>query len=231
MKVYIAASTQKYNVGVGQYGTEQDRMMQLADRIKYWLDTQNGQFEVLRNQPDWSLFQTVQHCNDSNCGIFVDNHTNAGPYDRDGTEVYYHNNSFLGRALATKVFNNVAPLSPGMDGGVLSDKVLYKSGLYVLRETIPPAILIEHIYHTNFVEVEHFLTYSDIYARATAIGICQYCNIQWEEPKSDLEVLVDTMYDLQWITNKEHWLSVLRGDQPVNLEYLLIVLNRAVKGG
>ena len=113
-RVYIAASTQKENVGVNGYGTEQDRMMELSDRVAYWLKTQGGRFDVFRNQPNYSLSQTVNDCNSLACDIFIDNHTNAGPSAAAGTEVFYNHKlgpDSKGYKLASLIYKHMALLS------------------------------------------------------------------------------------------------------------------------
>jgi N-acetylmuramoyl-L-alanine amidase len=190
-RVYISASTQHANIGVGQYGTEQDRMQFLADRVKYWLETQKGQFTVFRNEPGWSLSKTVEHSNNLACELFLDNHSNAGKVEKvagdggaEGTVVFYYgqggkdSNSYR---LASSVYNQIAPLSPGKDRGVRPDTSLYSTGLYVVQRTKAPAALMEHFFHTNYDEVEFYLKNVDDFAKAEAKGICDYFDIQWTE--------------------------------------------------
>lgn len=230
-KVYIAASTQKFNIGVGQYGNEQDRMQFLADRVAYWLKTQQ-QFEVFRNQPGWTLKQTVDHCNTLGCVIFIDNHSNAGPSSADGTEVYFH--SAAGKLLAEKLYNRIAPVSPGTDQGVIVDTTIYASGFYTLSKTKPVAALVENFYHSNLAEVNDYIQHVDSYAKAQALGICDYFNLQWKEPQPDrpystLEMLVDDMLKDGLVTDKNYWVDVLTGKQPPKPEYLQIVFRRATQ--
>lgn len=181
-RVYISASTQKENVGVGSYGTEQDRMMFLADRVAFYLKAQ-GVFEVFRNEVGWPLQKTVEHCNNLKCELFIDNHTNAGSKTAQGTEVYYHGNSLKGVAIATELYSQIAPLSKGKDRGVMSDTVLYTSGLYVLKNTNCPAALVEHIYHSNITEVDNYLGRVEEFAIAEARAICKYFGVSYKEIK------------------------------------------------
>lgn len=232
-RVYISASTQKENIGVLNYGTEQDRMMQLADRVAYWLKTQKGNFEVFRNSPGWTLEQTVNDCNNLACALFIDNHTNAGGPTAQGTEVYFHQGSVAGQRLAQTLFDAIAPLSLGKDRGVIVDTTLYTNGFYVLRKTAPPAALIEHIYHTNAAEVVDYLAKIDEFAKAEAKAICKYFGLAWIEPVTQVaqtvEGLVDDMMKTGLITDREHWLAVLKGQQPAKPEFLQIVFRRAVQ--
>ena len=243
-RVYISASTQKQNIGVGQYGTEQDRMQALADRIMYWLKTQKGRFTVFRNQPGWTLQQTTDDCNSLACDLFIDNHTNAGATEKvagdggaEGTEVYY--NGKIGRIgngynMAYILYKYISPLSLGKDRGVLPDTNLYTSGLHVIQHTKPPAILIEHFFHTNYAEVEDYLKRIDEFAKAEAKAVVEYFNEKWEEPQATLiegiTSLVSQMMNKGLITGPtEYWVDVLKGKIPAKPEFLQIVFNNAVK--
>lgn len=209
-RVYISASTQDKNIGVGDYGTEQDRMHQLADRVQYWLKTQ-GKFEVFRNQKGWTLEQTVKDCNNLACELFIDNHTNAP--NAEGTEVYFHTGSKNGERMANILYAKIAPISPGKDRGVMVDTKLYQSGLYVLRNTKPPAVLVEHIFHTNVKEVQHMLSNMDQYAKAEAQAVCEYFGEKWTEPtpvptNDDWKIAgIEALAKAGIITDRDFWVA------------------------
>lgn len=241
-RVYVSASTQGKNVGVGQYGTEQDRMQHLADRVAYYLKTQKGKFEVFRNQHGWSLEKTAKDCNNLACELFIDNHTNAGEEETvvdgkgaEGTEVYYYgpggkdSNSYK---IASILYKHIAPLSPGGDRGVKPDTSLYSSGLYVIRNTKPPACLIEHFFHTNHEEVNDFLKTIDEYAKREAKAICEYFGEKWDEPaltkEQTIKALVKEMVKDGIVTDELYWYGVLIGEIQVNPDYLQIAFRRAV---
>jgi len=231
-RVYISASTQKTNIGVGQYGTEQDRMMYLSDRVAYWLKTQKGKFEVFRNMPGWTLSQTVKDCNSFACEICIDNHSNAGPVGAEGTEAfYYHQGGTVSNSykLASLVYKRIAPLSPGKDKGVLPDDK-YVTSLYFVQATKPTATLIEHMFHTNAVEVADMVANVDNYAKAEAKAICEYFGITWIEivtPEQTVALLVKEMIKDGIVTGEELWNDVLNGKVPVNPQYLQIAFGRA----
>jgi len=230
--VYISSSTQSTNVGVGQYGTEQDRMTQLADRVKYWLETQK-KFMVFRNNPKWSLSLITNDCNTLGCDLFVDNHTNAGDPSASGTEVFYYHqggpesNSYK---LANALYKEIAPLSPGKDRGVLPDNK-YVSGLHVIQNTKCPSALVEHLFHTNQIEVTDMIVNMDKYAKAEAKGICKYLGVAWVEPNSledDISKLVADMVSNGIVTDKVYWHGVFKGKITPKPEYLQIAFRRAV---
>lgn len=169
-RVYISASTQKENIGILSYGTEEERMQLLADMVAGLLERQR-KFLIFRNKAGWKLSQTVRNANDMMCEIFVDLHSNAGIH---GTESYYHVGSENGFKLATLLYKYVSIVSKGFDTGIKKDTSLYKNGLYVLRTTKMPACLIEVIDHTYKEDVEHFINNMDLYSIAIARAICDY---------------------------------------------------------
>ena len=231
-RVYISASTQKENIGVGNYGNEQDRMMQLSDRILYWLRTQK--YTVFRNQPNWSLEQTVNDCNKLACELFVDNHTNSGPNSAQGTEVYYYGQggtSTQSYAIAKKLYDRIAPLSPGKDRGVKPDTCLYPTGLYVIQKTNPPACLIEHIFHSNIADVNDFVNSIDTYAKESAKAIVEYFSEKWTEPVTQEQTITELVNEMILdgiISDKYYWLNVLNGNITPKPEYLQVAFRRAV---
>lgn len=181
--VYMSASMQIDNIGAGNYGTEQFRMFQLSDKAATLLQN-DARFIVHRNQPFWSLKQLVDDVN-SKCdrnAIFIDNHSNAGElFLSEGTEVYYYGKGGLDSdsyRLANELYSLIAPLSFGKDRGIKADTTLYTSGLYVIQNTIPPACLVEHFFHSNIVEVNQFLDTIDDYAYAIYKAVLSYFNIE-----------------------------------------------------
>jgi len=224
-KVYVSASTQNNNIGVGNYRTEQDEMMILADRVKCFLDLQK-QFEVYRNKKGWTTEQTVKDCKSKKCDLFVDNHTNAGSPKAEGTETFYHKDGSNGsKKFSDILYAEVAPLSPGSDRGSRSDLELYKNGLYVLRNVDCPGSLIEHIFHTNLEEVNHLLSNMDKYAIAEAQAICKYFSVKFDYNA----VLIKILEDSGVLNSSELWTNVFNGKVKANKLYSEILLMNILK--
>lgn len=182
--VYISHSTQKNNVGVGKYGTEQDQMTRLAARTIYWLTTQK-RFRCRTNKKGWTLDQTAKASNAFGSDLFIDNHTDAGPSKAQGTTVFYNGLKAKGRGykFANILYKAIAPLSPGKDRGVKPDTSLYDSGLYIIQNVNCPSCLVEHIFHSNAAEVKDFLLTFDDYAKAEAKAVCKYFGVKWVDEK------------------------------------------------
>lgn len=168
--IYLDASNQKENLGVGNYGNEGIRMNQLADRVKYYLNV-GQRITVYRNNINMSLSQTVNHANSVNANVYLALHTNAG--GGKGTEIYHYPGSVNGKRFAEIIYNKIAPLTISPDRGIKT------ANFYVLRGTKMPAALIETMFHDNLTDVNDYLGKIEIIAQAMAKGIYQYFNINY----------------------------------------------------
>jgi len=197
-RVYISASTQRENIGVGAYGNEQEKMFILCDRIETLLKVQG--FTVFRNQKGWTLEQTVADCNKLACDLFIDNHTNASVASVEGLEVYYHggggvkSNSYK---IAKLLYDEISPVAPDVDRGVKPDTTLYANGLYVVRKTNPSACLVEHFFHTNLENVKYFTSNLEKYAVAEVKAICKYFGVQYVVKDGEIDKITKERDELK----------------------------------
>lgn len=171
-KVYISPSTQENNIGVGNYGTEERRMNQIADKVVPLLQY-NG-FTVYRNSPSMSLQQVVADSNRRNVDAHIAIHSNAG--GGRGTEVFY--TSDRGKPLASSLYKYAEPLTPTKDRGIK-----HTDRLYELNRTKAAAALIEVAFHDNRDDAEFILNNMDAIAEAIARGICDYFNVGFKKPQ------------------------------------------------
>lgn len=92
---------------------------------------------LIANQVDAHRFVSI-HCN------------SAENPSATGHEVFYHNNSPLGMALASRINKAIAERFPNLrNRGVKSDFTLHERGLQVLRQTRMPAVLVELAFISN----------------------------------------------------------------------------------
>lgn len=181
-KVYISSSMQEHNEGVNGYGNEENNMFSLADKVKTLLES-NIHFKVFRNQKEWSLHRLVQDVNFNKPHLFIDNHSNSGSPNAEGSEVFYYgdggvkSNSYK---IASLLYNEIKEVYCNKDRGLKRDDSLYDSGLYVIRNTICPSCLAEHFFHSNIKSVEHWKHNIDKYAYAEYVAICKYFNIEYD---------------------------------------------------
>lgn len=82
--VYLSPSVQSWNVGYGNYGTEEQRMNLIADVVQY--DLERHGVQIVRNNPEQSLREIVAESNAVGPDIHVAIHSNAprkGPWGGD----------------------------------------------------------------------------------------------------------------------------------------------------
>jgi len=178
-KIYVSPSLQPRNKYVVEPYNEQGVMHSLGDLVIAKLFRHRDKFEVGVNNTGMNLLEAIEASNRFKADIHLALHTNADEDpDTEGTEVYHHEGSVDGKRLAEILYKHVAPISPGKDRGVKSDKVLYSTGLAELRETICPAALLEAIYHTNRIETKDLLKRQEAYAEGIYKAVCEYFDVE-----------------------------------------------------
>lgn len=179
MNIYISPSTQDWNKGVNDYGTEEQRMNQIADHLVPLLKY-NG-FVVYRNRPEMKLEQVVKDSNakiGSN-GLHVAIHSNAG--GGKGTEIWFYTGSVVGKHLAESVYSEVAPLTPSSDRGVKSNKD-YRE----LNGTQSVAVILEVAFHDNVDDARFIVDHLKEIARGIAKGICKHVGLPYQEQSTKI---------------------------------------------
>ena len=172
-KVYVSPSVQEHNVGVGAYGTEEQRMQVIGALVETSLRA-NG-FDVRRNRPEMSLKDIVLDSNRYRPDAHVAIHSNAG--GGEGTEAWHYPGSEQGRKLAQCVYDEVAPLSPGKDRGLKTSAVFAE-----LRSTIAPAVILEVGFHDNPADAAWIMSKPRQIAKAITRGICRYFGKAFKDP-------------------------------------------------
>lgn len=151
-KVYLSPSIQSGNIGAGDYGTEKERMNQLAKIIKDDLERHNIN---VRLNDNWfsTLYGIVADSNIYNPDFHVSLHSNAYDKKTRGCEVFCweKGNHSKGEKLANNIYLKLAAITPTNDRGVKNAKNFYGEGkhIYEVFQTSSPAALIEVDFHDN----------------------------------------------------------------------------------
>lgn len=165
---------------------EADVNLAIAQHVARYLLSSGVEIILTRaSDVDVSLEERVNIANQAEANVFVSVHCNASvsPEAR-GAETYYHDESARGQSLAQHIQGNIAALGL-YDRGVKSDYTLYQSGLYVLRETVMPAALVEVEFISN-PDGEQWLASPDnqnAAGKAIAKGVCEYLGVPFMEEK------------------------------------------------
>ncbi len=148
---YLSPSNQVANIGVWDYGNERDQMYLLAQEIAQHLDRAGVEFTI----PERTM-QIAQRCRESNAmeaKFHFALHSNAGGKGQArGPVAFYYSDT--GKAFCEKLV--AALLALGQENN-RSQNVMEWKGLYELRHTTAPAVLLEVDFHDSESGVE-FLT-------------------------------------------------------------------------
>jgi len=218
---------------------EHEFCLDMAKRIKAVLELAG--VEVLETRPDGKAVSLNDRCRISNAAkpdLFVSLHSNAaaasGWSSARGWMAYVYGLSGARYAAAKAILSRVEGVCPA----IRTNALVANAGLYVLKNTNAPAVLIEHGFHTNREDVELLKdsAYRQKLAEAEAFGILDWLGVPApedfrkpavDEPaapaeKSEAELAVE------WITGKGIMLGDVNGnlmlDQPLTRKQFAVML-------
>lgn len=209
-KIYLSASTQQDNKGVGNYGTEEQRMFILRDLVEQLIKSGNHGKDFIiekNNNKSSSLSAIINESNSFNANTHWAFHTNAGASSARGCEVYYSylNTNNSGKRAATLWYNEISPITPTSDRGVKKDNTVYSTGFAELRNTKAIAVLAEFIFHTNIKDVNFFLSNINKFAIATTKAIYKYYGYTYKVEKVEgYTGILKESYDKGLFTGKDY---------------------------
>lgn len=169
--VYLSPSLQEWNKGIGDYGTEEERMNQVTDVVERVLKSKG--YDVRRNNPENTLAQTVAESNRIGPAIHVAIHSNAsGPSGKGkGPEIYANRPDTSGDRLARAIYSEIEKIYPKPEDG---RGVLYTKNLYEVIRTLAPAVLLEVAFHDNEQDAKWIMDNIESIGQAIATGIDNY---------------------------------------------------------
>ncbi len=155
---------------------EQNITFEIAERLKDKLIT-NGH-EVIMTRSNLtenlginlasSLAERVNISNSNNCDFFISIHCNSGTPAANGTETLIAARGGLAESYAQAVQLAISNSLDTMNRGVRVDTEYLNTRLYVLHNTVCPAILIETAFLTNIQDAEKLESRPDDFAAAIA---------------------------------------------------------------
>lgn len=140
---YLSPSCQSANLGVGDYGSEQEQMYLLMDEITPHLDRAGVSFHVADKSVP--ITRRCVESNEMGAKFHFALHSNAGGEGkaRGPVGIYY---SETGKAFCEKLVDGL--LSLGQENN-RCENVVQMKGLYELRKTKAPAALLEVDFHDS----------------------------------------------------------------------------------
>jgi len=169
--VFLSPSTQEYNIGYGDFGSEEYRMNRIADIVEKLLKEEG--YTVYRNNPNEKLSEAVRKSNEVNPDIHVALHSNASGqgYNAQGPEIFANRPGTPGDKLANLIYEEIMQIYPYPNKG---RGVLHTSSLYEIVRTNAPAVLLEVAFHDNPEDANWIINNEEQIAHAIVNGINSY---------------------------------------------------------
>ncbi len=185
IKIYIDQGHNPVNPNAGAEGNglrEQNLVYTIGQELAALLRA-NGNFEVRLSRPtpetqlgdstNSSLRIRVQEANSWGADYFISLHTNASTSpDPGGIEALVFADPSRAASLAEDILDETSDLT-----GLRNRGVVVRSGLYVLRKTNMPAVLVELGFISNPEEAALMRDRPDLFARGIYEGILDYTDV------------------------------------------------------
>ena len=150
---------------------ESDVALAVGKSAASYLNAAGVETELLQSD---SLYEICEAANDSDADVFVSIHCNAAMAEEaNGTETWACADSYCGNILANCIQRQIIDALDTTDRGV---KIATPgvNGLYILTNTVMPAVLVELAFITNPGDEEILASAQDALARAVARGVTDY---------------------------------------------------------
>lgn len=185
IKIYIDQGHNPVNPNAGAEANglrEQNLVYTIGQELAALLRA-NGNFEVRLSRPtpetqlgttkNSSLSTRVRDANSWGADYFISLHTNASNSpDAGGSEALVFSRPSSSASLAADILRNLNEAT-----GLRNRGVIVRSGLYVLRKTAMPAVLVELGFITNPEEAALMRDRPDLFARGVYDGILDYTGV------------------------------------------------------
>ncbi|MBR3965056.1 MAG: N-acetylmuramoyl-L-alanine amidase [Clostridia bacterium] len=185
IKVYIDQGHNPVNPNAGAEGNglrEQNLVYEIGRELADLLRA-NGNFEVrlsrptpqtqLGNSTSSSLRIRVNEANSWGADYFISLHTNASTSPAaNGSEALVYSSPSRAASLAEDILEELSEAT-----GLRNRGVKVRSGLYVLRKTQMPAVLVELAFISNPEEAALMRDRPELFARGIYNGIVEYTGV------------------------------------------------------
>ena len=204
IKVYIDQGHNPVNPNAGAEGSgyrEQDLVYEIGVILSEILRENGFETRLSRNSPTeqigssnlTSLQSRVDEANRWGADYFISLHTNASANPAaGGSEALVYRNGSVASRLARSILEQL-----NLSTGLRNRGVIARPGLYVLRKTQMPSVLVELGFITNPAEARLMAESPRLFAGGIANGIIDFVSDGEEEifAENDLDAIVAAAYD------------------------------------
>ena len=182
--VYLSPSSEHFNTGYGNYGTEERRMNVIADVVEYELQ-RNG-VSTDRNEPYMALTEIVADSNSKGPKIHISIQSQSANSMMRGSQIYYYKPGSNGERLASDIFEFLKEVTPTEDIGLSDGSAMFGGlGFYELRKTRAPAVIVKVGFHDNPLDADFIIENSYEIGVAISKGILKYLGIPYREESAE----------------------------------------------
>ena len=183
IKIYIDQGHNPSGFNTGAEGNgyyEQDLTYEIGQRLNTLL-SRNPEFEtrlsrptattILGNNNSTSLVARVNEANSWGADIFLSLHNNAAtnPNASGNEALVYSPQSTVAKALGENILEQLT-----LTTGLKNRGIVYRPGLYVLKKTTMPAVLVEMGFITNSYDADLLANSPYLFALGIYRGILRY---------------------------------------------------------
>lgn len=186
IKIYLdqGHNPRDYNTGAEGNGFYEQDLTYTIGILLYELLMANGNFDVRLSRPtpetvvgtnnSTSLSERVRQANEWGADVFISLHTNAAanPNASGSEALIYSERSRVSYELADDILENLNLVT-----GLRNRGIIERPGLYVLRFTNMPAVLVEMGFITNRYDAELMAYSPGLFAEGIYRGILEYYDL------------------------------------------------------
>ena len=175
-KIYLSPSDQTANKYAYGDTNEAVQCRRIADALEKAL--KRCGFSVKNNKTS-SMQARVKESNEWGADLHVPLHTNAYNGKVSGTRIFTYNTSGNGYKCAKKIFEYLAPVTPGA-----SESISAYDDLYEVKYTTAPCVYIESEFHDVAIVARWIINHVGDIAEAICKGICAHFGVKYvaDEP-------------------------------------------------
>lgn len=167
VKIFISPSDQIHNTYTGVDTTEGEQMGLLGQLVDQRL-RKAGFATKLMHQ--YTMAEKVNASDKWGADLYICLHTNAG--GGNGTRIFYWSKQSKGYAAGMKIFEQLAPISPGT-----SDRMVQEQTFYEIKYPAAPVVYIETEFHDNKELALWIVDHLPEIADKITAGVCEYYGV------------------------------------------------------
>ena len=183
IKIYVdqGHNPRDFNTGAEGNGFYEQDITYKVGKLLFDLLSSDQRFEPILSRPNpnttlgvsnsSSLTARVNQANASGADLFLSLHTNASTNENaNGSEaLIYSNDSEVARGVAEDILEQMTRIT-----GLRNRGIVERPGLYVLKRTRMPAVLVEMGFITNPAEAELMAYSPELFAEGIYRGLVEY---------------------------------------------------------